>query len=102
VALLRGEPAERQILGARFTAIVQNYFAIVVRNLKLTTFTQSVETLLQQIMQWHDSQFARHLPGFYPLFVDLMHCDSKELRQILRDIFANRVGDMVNNKAPAS
>jgi hypothetical protein len=53
-------------------------------------------------MQWHDSQFARHLPGFYPLFVDLMHCDSKELRQILRDIFANRVGDMVNNKAPAS
>ena len=41
VALLRGEPAERQILGARFTAIVQNYFAIVVRNLKLTTFTQS-------------------------------------------------------------
>jgi brefeldin A-inhibited guanine nucleotide-exchange protein len=68
----------------------------------LTTFTPSVETLLQQIMQWHDSQFARHLPGFYPLFVDLMHCDSKELRQILRDIFANRVGDMVNNKAPAS
>jgi hypothetical protein len=68
----------------------------------LTTFTPSVETLLQQIMQWHDSQFERHLPGFYPLFVDLMHCDSKELRQILRDIFANRVGDMVNNKAPAS
>lgn len=41
VALLRGEPAERQILGNRFSAIVQNYFAIVLRNLKLTTFTQS-------------------------------------------------------------
>jgi vitamin B12/bleomycin/antimicrobial peptide transport system ATP-binding/permease protein len=41
VALLRGERAERQILGNRFSEIVQNYFAIVVRNIKLTTFTQS-------------------------------------------------------------
>ncbi len=41
VALLRGEKAERQILGNRFSEIVQNYFAIVSRNLKLTTFTQS-------------------------------------------------------------
>ena len=41
VALLRGERAERQILGNRFSEIVQNYFAIVVRNMKLTTFTQS-------------------------------------------------------------
>ncbi|MFN3889297.1 MAG: ABC transporter ATP-binding protein/permease [Beijerinckiaceae bacterium] len=41
VALLRGERAERQILGNRFSAIVNNYFAIVVRNMKLTTFTQS-------------------------------------------------------------
>lgn len=41
VALLRGEKAERQILGNRFAEIVQNYFAIVVRNMKLTTFTQS-------------------------------------------------------------
>jgi putative ATP-binding cassette transporter len=41
VALLRGEKAERQILGNRFSEIVQNYFGIVVRNMKLTTFTQS-------------------------------------------------------------
>lgn len=41
VALLRGEPAERQILGNRFAAIVGNYYAIVLRNMKLTTFTQS-------------------------------------------------------------
>ena len=40
VALLRGEPAERQILGARFSAIVANYYAILIRNMKLTTFTQ--------------------------------------------------------------
>ncbi|MDB5572279.1 MAG: transporter [Hyphomicrobiales bacterium] len=41
VALLRGEPAEREILGARFASIVGNYYEIVVRNMKLTTFTQS-------------------------------------------------------------
>ncbi len=41
VALLRGEPAERQILGNRFSSIVSNYYAIVVRNMKLITFTQS-------------------------------------------------------------
>lgn len=40
VALLRGEPAERQILGGRFSAIVVNYYAILIRNMKLTTFTQ--------------------------------------------------------------
>ena len=43
------------------------------------------------LLQLHEPQFVRHLPGFYPLFVDLMHCDSKELRQILRDIFSARL-----------
>ncbi|HEY8580455.1 MAG TPA: ABC transporter ATP-binding protein/permease, partial [Beijerinckiaceae bacterium] len=41
VALLRGEPAERQILGRRFSSIVANYYALLFRNMKLTTFTQS-------------------------------------------------------------
>jgi putative ATP-binding cassette transporter len=41
VALLRGEPAERQILARRFKSIVANYYALVFRNMKLTTFTQS-------------------------------------------------------------
>jgi len=41
VALLRGEAAERQILGRRFASIVSNYYALLARNLKLTTFTQS-------------------------------------------------------------
>jgi putative ATP-binding cassette transporter len=41
VALLRGEPAERQILGRRFSEIVANFYTILLRNMKLTTFTQS-------------------------------------------------------------
>jgi len=41
VALLRGEAAERQILGRRFSSIVSNFYALLSRNLKLTTFTQS-------------------------------------------------------------
>ena len=39
VALLRGENAERRILGGRFGAIVSNFYAIVRRTLKLLTFT---------------------------------------------------------------
>jgi vitamin B12/bleomycin/antimicrobial peptide transport system ATP-binding/permease protein len=41
VALLRGENAERQILGGRFGALVANFYAIVSRTLKLVTFTES-------------------------------------------------------------
>jgi vitamin B12/bleomycin/antimicrobial peptide transport system ATP-binding/permease protein len=39
VALLRGENAERRILGGRFGAVVSNFYAIVGRTLKLLTFT---------------------------------------------------------------
>jgi len=39
VALLRGENAERRILGGRFGSIVSNFYAIVSRTLKLLTFT---------------------------------------------------------------
>ena len=39
VALLRGETAERRILGGRFGSIVSNFYAIVGRTVKLLTFT---------------------------------------------------------------
>src|SRR5438046_5413749 len=39
VALLRGENAERRILGGRFGSIVSNFYAIVSLTLKLLTFT---------------------------------------------------------------
>ena len=39
VALLRGENAERRILGGRFGSIVSNFYAIVGRTVKLLTFT---------------------------------------------------------------
>ncbi len=39
VALLRGENAERRILGGRFGTIVSNFYAIVGRTVKLLTFT---------------------------------------------------------------
>ena len=41
VALLRGESAEKRILGGRFGAIVSNFYAIVNRTVKLLTFTTS-------------------------------------------------------------
>jgi putative ATP-binding cassette transporter len=39
VALLRGENAERRILGGRFGSVVSNFYAIVGRTVKLLTFT---------------------------------------------------------------
>jgi vitamin B12/bleomycin/antimicrobial peptide transport system ATP-binding/permease protein len=41
VALLRGENAEKRILGGRFGAIVSNFYAIVSRTMKLLAFTTS-------------------------------------------------------------
>lgn len=41
VALLNGERAEQQVLGRRFTRIVENYMQIVLRLIKLRTFTFS-------------------------------------------------------------
>jgi ABC-type uncharacterized transport system, permease and ATPase components len=42
VALLRGENAERRILGGRFGSIVSNFYAIVGRTVKLLTFTTTI------------------------------------------------------------
>ncbi|MGL4242623.1 MAG: ABC transporter ATP-binding protein/permease [Beijerinckiaceae bacterium] len=41
IALLRGEPAERQHIGTRFGNIVSNYYALVRQNLKLNSFVSS-------------------------------------------------------------
>jgi putative ATP-binding cassette transporter len=41
IALLRGEPAERQRLSERFGRVVGNWYAIMSRTKRLTVFTQS-------------------------------------------------------------
>jgi putative ATP-binding cassette transporter len=41
IALLRGEPAERQHIGNRFGAIVTNYYSLVRQNLKLNSFVST-------------------------------------------------------------
>jgi len=67
----------------------------------LAELTPSIVTLLSGILAFHEPQFVRHLPGFYPLFVDLMHCDSKEIRELLRDIFSQRIGDVLHQRQQA-
>jgi len=67
----------------------------------LAEVTPAVVTLLTGLLALHEPQFVRHLPGFYPLFVDLMHCDSKEIRQILRDIFSQRIGTVLHERQQA-
>ena len=68
----------------------------------LLELTPSVVTLLDGILELHEHQFVRHLPGFYPLFVDLMHCDSKDIRQTLRDLFSLRIGSVLHEKQQAA
>ncbi len=41
VALLNGERAERQHIGRRFQAVVENYYGIIRQNLKLNTFVST-------------------------------------------------------------
>ena len=67
----------------------------------LAEVTPSVVSLLEGLLAFHEPQFVRHLPGFYPLFVDLMHCDSKEIRQILREIFSQRIGTVLHERQQA-
>jgi vitamin B12/bleomycin/antimicrobial peptide transport system ATP-binding/permease protein len=38
IALLKGEPAEKQLVGSRFMAVVSNYYAILKQKMKLNTF----------------------------------------------------------------
>ena len=59
---------------------------------------RQVVLLLQGILAFHEAQFTRHLQGFYPLFVDLMHCDSLQIRQTLRDIFSNRISSVLQQR----
>jgi hypothetical protein len=42
--LLRGENAERRILGGRFGSVVSNFYAIIGRTVKLLTFTTTYFT----------------------------------------------------------
>lgn len=58
------------------------------------TTTHSVALLLQPRAHLG----ASSLQGFYPLFVDLMHCDSKLVRQTLRDIFSNRISTVLQQQ----
>jgi len=57
-----------------------------------------VHTLLKGILEFHEPQFTRHLPGFYPLFVELMHSDAAPVRQVLQDILSTRVGSMLQGQ----
>ena len=64
--------------------------------------TPNVATLLKGILDFHEPQFARHLPGFYPLFVELMHSDAAPVRQVLQDIFSTRVGAALQSQQKGS
>eukprot|EP00322_Chrysochromulina_rotalis_P028792 CAMPEP_0115876024 /NCGR_PEP_ID=MMETSP0287-20121206/25427_1 /TAXON_ID=412157 /ORGANISM="Chrysochromulina rotalis, Strain UIO044" /LENGTH=327 /DNA_ID=CAMNT_0003331361 /DNA_START=15 /DNA_END=998 /DNA_ORIENTATION=- len=90
----------REYLAVHDTALGGGPSARLAQRL-LATLTPAVVKLLQGLLAFHEPQFVKHLPGFYPLFVDLMHCDSKDIRQLLRDIFSQRIGTVLHERQQA-
>lgn len=57
----------------------------------LTGLTPNVVMLLRGVLAFSEPQFSKHLPAFYPLFADLIHCESKQIATVLRELFAQRI-----------
>jgi hypothetical protein len=66
--------------------------------LVLAERTPGVVSLLSGLLEMQGEHFERHLPSLSPLCVDLMHCDAKEVRQVLRDVFSQRIGTVLHER----
>lgn len=91
----------REYLKVHEAAVVDGGATSMLAQRLLGEMTPAVVTLLQGLLGLHEPQLVRHLPGFLPLFFDLMQCDSKEVRQTLRDIFSRRVGPVLHERQQA-
>jgi len=61
----------------------------------ITAYWQIISQILKGILDLYDEQFMKHLAFFYPTMCELIVSPSKDLRQVLRDIFT-KVGKMKN------
>lgn len=57
----------------------------------LAELTPNIVMLLRGVLAFPEPHFSKHLPVFYPLFADLIHCESKQIAAVLREIFAQRI-----------
>ena len=65
----------------------------------LAEMTPNVVTLLQGLLAFSGPQFGKHLPAFYPLLADLIHCESPQIAAVLRELFAQRVAPHLQAEA---
>jgi brefeldin A-inhibited guanine nucleotide-exchange protein len=57
----------------------------------LAELTSNIVMLLRGVLAFPEPHFSKHLPAFYPLFADLIHCESKQIAAVLRELFAQRI-----------
>lgn len=63
---------------------------------EVQAFTPVVVQVLSGLLDITDAQFARHVDWLYPVLVDLVQCESRELRVVLHDVLKRRVGSFVS------
>jgi len=71
-----------QIEGSTIKRVVSSYTAIVVQ-------------ILIGLKDLQDQQFQKYLSFFYPAMSELILVDSKDIKEVLKDIFG-RIGKMTN------
>eukprot|EP00967_Tisochrysis_lutea_P123999 scaffold206989_cov27-Tisochrysis_lutea.AAC.2 len=57
----------------------------------LAELTPNIVMLLRGVLSFPEPHFSKHLPAFYPFFADLIHCESKQIAAVLRELFAQRI-----------
>eukprot|EP00741_Cyanophora_paradoxa_P005196 tig00000852_g5036.t1 len=62
---------------------------------EMMAMTPILSLVLRGFLHFDSEQFVRHLPLFYDAFADLVPSDSLEIRQVLRDLFAQRIGPLL-------
>jgi hypothetical protein len=58
-------------------------------------YTQIIVQILKGICDLYEEQLQNHLNILYPLFADLLLCESIEIRLVLKQIYL-RIGKMKN------
>ena len=64
----------------------------------LKELTPRTLALLKGVLKFEEAHFCRALPALYPLFVELLNCESKAILGVLRELFAQRVGPVLQKQ----
>ena len=61
----------------------------------VTAYTPIVAQILHHILSFSDKQLNDNVEFIFPVLVQLIACDSRDLRSVLRDVFNKCIGKMI-------